>query len=380
VISDQYVSDVPVGAFLSGGLDSSAIVAAMMATGNPPAQTYCIGYEDSELTEKEGFGDDFYYAEMVSKHLGVSHSQIRVSPPTERDLAELVWTLDEPQADVAPLFVQTICQAAKAEGIKVLMSGAGGDDIFTGYRRHRAAALRAQYRGVLTAATPFAQFIQSGRSAVHRKSRRFLELMKGDDETFIDKAFEFNDPQMVNACLSSAVKKRLECSQGDQNWQSRLVEMPEAPLTERVLRMELFGFLPDHNLNYTDKASMRAGVEVRVPLLDQRLVAFAASIPTREKLRGASEKWILKQAARDRLPPAVLNRKKTGFGGPVRGWVTGAWSPLIDTLLDAEDLDHLFDREAIRSLIQANKARSVDGSYLLFSIYMVQQWIRRFAQ
>lgn len=380
VVSDQCVSDAPIGAFLSGGVDSSAIVAAMAATGNAPRQTYCIGFKGDRLAE-EGFADDLAYARDVAAKLNVPFTPLFVEQPSADDIEALVYTLDEPQADPAPLYVAAIAEAARADGVKVLLSGAGGDDIFTGYRRHRAAALRARGGarfGQLLDALPVAGVGIIGRVWERRIDK--LRYMLGDsDAEFLIRAFEFNPRERALACLSA--EARHEIAAAPSIWLEEALEKTAGwPLVERMLDLELNGFLPDHNLNYTDKASMAHGVEVRVPFLDARLLSYARGVPWQCKVRGLSEKWALKQAVGSRLPPAVLTRRKTGFGGPVRLWLQGQMGGMIEDLFASQSFRErgMFDVAAIRAACRDLRSGARDNAYLILAIAMAELWMRRF--
>jgi asparagine synthase (glutamine-hydrolysing) len=154
-----------------------------------------------------------------------------------------------------------------------------------------------------------------------------------------------------------------------------------APLLERMLYMELHGFLPDHNLNYTDKASMAHGVEVRVPLLDTRLIAFASALPPSLKVRFGAEKWLFKRAVAERLPRRVLMRKKTGFGAPVRRWLRGPMRGMVEDILGSQSFRErgLFDNLGVRRLLDDTRAGRRDGAYLILALVMMELWLRQFA-
>lgn len=379
VVADQCLSDVPVGAFLSGGVDSSAIVASMVATGHRPAMTYCVGYEGAGL-EEEGFGDDLVFARDFAASLGVPLKAIIVGPMQTADLERLVHHLEEPQADPAPLYVEGISQAARADGVKVLLSGAGGDDVFSGYRRHTAAALRSN-AGVFGRATGKAATL-AARMVPGSMGRRLAKagyMLDGSDEEFLIRAFEFTPCADVNACVTEDVRRARRIA-GPNGLEMALTASAGGHLLDRMLAMELAGFLPDHNLNYTDKASMAAGVEVRVPFLDERLVAFAGSLPRHLKVRRGKAKWLLKEALRDRVPDTILNRKKTGFGAPVRFWVAGPMRGMIEDIFASTVFRRrdLFDLGGVRRLLDDTVSGRRDGAYLVLAIVMVELWLRRF--
>jgi asparagine synthase (glutamine-hydrolysing) len=329
---------------------------------------------------EEGFSDDLEHAQHVAAHLGVALSEIRVAPPSAEDLAGMVRTLDEPEADPAPLYVEAIARVARADGIKVLLGGTGGDDIFTGYRRHKAAALRARAGGVAGAGAVALRLL--GRFASGPASRRLAKLrylFTGSDEEFLLRAFEFVPRADGLACLSADARAQIAADTSD--WlEQAIVRSRGRPLVDRMLSLELQGFLPDHNLNYTDKAAMAHGVEVRVPLLDNRLVAFSRIIPWQLKTTLLDEKWIFKQAVAPRLPSAVVTRTKTGFGGPVRHWIAGPLRGLVDDVITSRSFHDrgLFDRAAIERTFARTIDGRQDGAYQIFAVVLAELWMRAF--
>jgi asparagine synthase (glutamine-hydrolysing) len=377
VVSEQCVSDVPVGAFLSGGVDSSAIVASMVKTGHRPAQSYCIGFE-GDAALKEGFGNDLYFAKIAADSLGVSLKTMYMKAPKADEFEKLAYILDEPQADPAPLYVAAISEAARSDGVKVLLGGTGGDDIFSGYRRHVAASLRTRL-GPLRLAFGIAPDIpRSGPTG--RRLSRLIDMMRGDCENFLERSASFNDPALARACLSDEALNAAD-SQPNTHWINAIADRRHRPLVERAIRLERFGFLPDHNLNYTDKASMAHGVEVRVPFLDPRMIAFADSLPLNYKVRGLEAKWLLKQAVESRVPKAITRRMKTGFGGPVRAWINGPLAPALQDVMASASFRHsgLFDPFAVEKVRLGTASGAVDGAYILLAIMMIEFWKSAFA-
>lgn len=378
VVRDQCVSDVPIGAFLSGGIDSSAIVHAMAAADHRPKQTYCIAFAGPSL-EDEGFGDDLSHARLMARRVGVPLTEITVDQPEVEALERLAWMLDEPEADPAALYVAAIAAAARADGIEVLLGGTGGDDIFSGYRRHKAAALRARL-GHLAAAVPLRWMAGLGRGGpLARRLEKLGYLLDGSDEDFLLRAFEFNRRAAALACLSADVSG--EAGGHDDRLRDALRESRGAPLLERMLHLELSGFLPDHNLNYTDKASMAHGVEVRVPFLAPRLVELASRIPWQLKTRGLAEKWILKAAVADWLPPEIIKRRKTGFGAPVRVWLRrGRLREAAHDLLASRRMRErgIYNPAAIDALLRDTMSGRRDGAYLVLALMMLELWLRQF--
>ena len=307
-VKRQMVADVPVGAFLSGGLDSSSVVAyarELSTDGSFPCFT--IGFR-SEVFQREGLADDLPYAQKVAQHLGVDLHTIWVGSEMAEHFEDMVYQLDEPQADPAALNVLFISQLARQNGIKVLLSGAGGDELFTGYRRHYALSLERWWgrlprklRGVMRAASQHAPADKPwGRRLA--KAFRYAHL---DGDARIAGYFQWIDPSLLHG-LNGPLLKENEPEDPAQPCLDALASLPPAvePIN-RMLYLDAKFFLTDHNLNYTDKMSMAHGVEARVPLLDPDLMAFAARLPTRFKQSGATGKWIFKKAMEGILPRDV---------------------------------------------------------------------------
>src|SRR5215472_158800 len=287
-VQRQMVADVPVGAFLSGGLDSSAVVAfARRASPDTRLQCFTIALDRADA-KREGMADDLPYAESVARHLGVDLHAVMVGPEMADELPSMIYHLDEPQADPAPLNVLFISRLARKHGIKVLLSGAGGDDIFSGYRRHRSLALEHHwswlpqwFRSELATA---ARALPARPEAVRRlaKAFRYAGL---DGDARLTSYFYWLDPRQLDELLSPSFR---DATLDTEPLASSLAELPEdVPALNRMLYLERKHFLPDHNLNYTDKMSMAVGVEVRVPLLDPDLVGLAARMPLHYKQRGS---------------------------------------------------------------------------------------------
>lgn len=376
IVAEQCTSDVPIGAFLSGGVDSSAIVASMMATGNAPQNTYCIGFTGAGMAD-EGFSDDLTHAQAVAKHLGVPLTPIMADIDVMlKRLPDMAYVLDEPTADPAPLFVEDISRAARADGIKVLLGGTGGDDVFSGYRRHATARFRETLGGfgapagmVLGVASTFL------KGANKRRASKFAELLQLNDEDFLLNAFQTNSNAKAWHVLNGDLRNELA-----DGWRNALhtarEESKGQSLLNRLLYMELFGFLPDHNLNYNDKASMLAGVEGRVPFTDKRLLSWMADVPPENKLRKTHLKWFLKEAFKSGLPPEVMSRSKAGFGAPMRGWLAGKGASLVnDTLFSGQAGTELFDRKALQKLWADTRMGTVDGTSSILAACMLVWWL-----
>ncbi len=383
-VERQLLSDVPVGFFLSGGLDSSLIVAlARKLRPGVPLQAFTIDTTGVESTE--GFVSDLVYARKAAQHLDVT---LEVVDPT-LDLLPLfdriIWHLDEPQADAAPMNVLAICERAKEMGYKVLLGGTAADDLFSGYRRHEALALEPWLSWV-------PRWLRSWMTAAARQLpsrpalfRRLRKLSAGISKTPVDRMvgyFSWIDPDRVRALLSPQSRERLGGYDPLETLKAYLNEIPneKSPLNQ-MLYVELQSFLVDHNLNYTDKLSMATGVEVRVPYLDIDLVEFSTTIPLDLKMRGRVTKYLLRKVAERYLPHDVIYRPKAGFGGPVRKWILDDLGPMIKERLSIDRIAQrgLFDPLAVRQLIEDNRTGKIDAAYTVWTLLAIESWCMQFA-
>ena len=382
-VERQLVSDVPVGAFLSGGLDSSCVV-AMMRRAQPDRRPVCytIGFRDGG--DIDGSPADLPYARRVARHLDADLREIVVGPEIIGHLEPMLYHLDEPQADPAPINALLIARRAREDGVPVLLSGTGGDDLFSGYRRHLAVRLRGlvpPLPGLVRAAVAgWARSAPAAGDALRRVRRALVRAdLRGD--AWLASLLAWSSAGERRPLFSPALRRRLEGRDELESLARSLADIPrERDPLNRLLYLEGRHFLADHNLNYTDKMGMAAGVEVRVPLLDTGLIDFAARIPPGLKQRGRQGKYILKRAMEPLLPREVVYRPKTGFGAPLRRWMRRELRPMIDDVLSEDALRRrgLFDAAAVRALIRRDRAGRVDAAYPIFGVLCVELWCRLF--
>ena len=377
----QMVSDVPLGAFLSGGLDSSAVV-AFACEKNPDIRCFTIDAADGQ---EDGFADDLPYAKRVAKYLGVSLDIISINSNQMADNFEsMVAQLDEPLADPAPLNVIYISKLARKNGIKVLLSGVGGDDLFTGYRRHHAVQLEKYWKWLPQSFKEGLENITKKLNLDKPRWRRVAKLFNGasmsGDESLIN-YFRWNGDSILQPLYTTEFRDQLNNSAASEPMLDFLKPLSSSvsPL-ERMLELEKRFFLADHNLIYTDKMSMAAGVEVRVPFLDIELVKFAAQIPIKYKQNGMVGKWVLKKAMEPYLPNDVIYRPKTGFGAPLRRWMKYELRELLGDILSVDSLNQrgIFEAKTVQKLIKNNDLGTIDASYTLLSLMCVEIWCRQF--
>ena len=380
-VQRQMVADVPVGSFLSGGLDSSAIVAFAKEI-NPDIHCFTI---ESVGGHEKGTTDDLPYARKVAQHLGVPLDGVSINANRMAgDLERMVSQLDEPLADLASLNVLYISKLAREQGMKVLLSGSGGDDLFTGYRRHRALQAERYWRwlplGMRSGLAQVTGSLDQSRAITRRVSKLFSGAALEGDARLVE-YFRWGREADLLALYTPETRKALGIELAATPMLDFLQPLPTtvAPL-DRMLALEQRFFLADHNLTYTDKMSMAVGVEVRVPFLDEDLVDFAARIPLCLKQHGSEGKWILKKAMEPYLPHEVIYRPKSGFGAPLRRWMQHDLSELLGDLLSLDSLRRrgLFEPSAVQKLIADNDSGRVDASYTLLSLLCIEIWCRSY--
>jgi asparagine synthase (glutamine-hydrolysing) len=380
-VQRQLLSDVPVGAFLSGGLDSSSLV-SMASESIPRLACFTI---DVQGESEQGTADDLPYAKAVAAHLGVPLHPVRIDSSTMADHLEImVRDLDEPIADPAALNVRFISQLARQMGYKVLLSGTGGDDLFSGYRRHQVATWMTNWQWVPRSVRRSLERMTASMDQRRPILRRIAKLFNGlplEGNDLLVNYLRWSRPDQVESLFSDAAREQMGVEGAAAPMITFLADMPPGTTTlQRQLAMEQQFFLGDHNLIYTDKMSMAVGVEVRVPFLDLELVELAGRIPDHGKIRRGVLKWVLKEAVKDRLPRNVIHRPKTGFGAPVRRWILGRWRPLIDDYLGESNLKRrgIFDPRAVQALVKANESGTIDASYTVLSLLCIEIWMRQF--
>ncbi|MBL0293420.1 MAG: asparagine synthetase B [Saprospiraceae bacterium] len=382
-VQRQLLSDVPVGFFLSGGLDSSLIVAIArkILPKNSDIRCYTI---DTGEEDYEGFVSDIHYARKAANHLNVDLVEIKSEPTDIVNLDKMVYHLDEPQADIAPIHVLNICQQARNDGYIVLLGGTAGDDLFSGYRKHQSLYFERYFKYIPGFAKDiFSNVIKSIKSnnpTFRRIKKVVAELHKSTEERLL--GYYAWLPLNTNKGL---FKPKISQTSKDYNPEQILVDSlknisKEKSLLNKMLFWDMKYFLTDHNLNYTDKLSMATGVEVRVPFLDLELVDFSTKIPPSMKLKGKTTKYLLRKVAERYLPHDIIYRPKTGFGSPVREWVLGDLQTEINERLSRNNIEKqgIFSYEAVANLIEDNQNGKIDASYTILSLLTIDSWIKQF--
>jgi len=383
-VAAHLVADVPVASFLSGGLDSS-LITAIAARSDPGIEAWTITFRQQDQ-RLEAMPDDAVYARKMAAHLGIRLHEIEIAPDVVDLLPRMVDVLDEPIGDPAAINTVLMCQAAREAGVKVLLSGMGADELFGGYRKHLACLLGARYRRTV----PHALRTRVVAPGVHRLpvaaggrglrytrwAKRFLSFAELEEEAAFRRSYTLYDPPQLAGMLDPALAAHVD---GVVDAHRRMYE--EASFADTVNRMCLTDsrlFMVGLNLTYTDRSSMSASTEVRVPFVDTEVFSAAFSFPGSSKIRGRTQKVPLREAAAGWLPDEVLHRPKAAFGAPLRAWIGNELAPLIDdVLLDGELVSTGFlRRDPLRQLVAEQRSGRSDQSKQLWQLLSMELWYR----
>ena len=381
VIGDRMVADVPLGAFLSGGIDSSTVVALMQAQSDRPIKTFSIGYH-------EGAYNEAAHAAEVARHLGTDHTERYVAPEDAfAVLPDLPTLFDEPFADSSQIPTYLVSKLAR-ESVIVSLSGDGGDELFAGYNRHlwgpRVAAmhrlpypLRRALRRALQAPQP-AQ-IDTIYAAVEPFLPDALKMrLPGEKMQKVATLLGLRDAEALYLHLRSNIADPATYIAGIDHHRPPEIAAPSgASAAEAMMFRDQCSYMPDDVLTKVDRASMAVGLEARVPLLDHRLVAFAWSLPLGLKLQNNTTKWVLRQVLYRHVPQALIDRPKMGFGVPIDSWLRGPLREWAGDLLspDAMRARGYLNPEPVQTLWAEHLSGESNHSHKLWNVLSFQAWL-----
>ena len=374
----QMVSDVPIGAFLSGGIDSSAVVAFMARHSDRPVKTYAIGFGGGAA---EAFYNELPYAKRVADLFGTEHREIIVKPDVVSLLPRLLWHMDEPIADTAFITTYLVSEFARRD-VTVILSGVGGDELFGGYRRYLGSHYQAyfgrlpssvrrlavalgrklpsdRHSAIMNASRLAKGFLSSAGLPLEERYRSYVEVFGHEEAASLLRDSRRSGHGLLDAAFASS-------SSDDE--------------LNRMFRADVMTQLPDDLLLLTDKMSMAVSLECRVPFLDHELVELAARMPQDVKIRGGRLKHALKGALAGILPTDILERKKRGFGTPMGAWLKRDLKPMLATMLSASAVEArgIFHKRAIDDLVAAHEAGRIDGTDRLIALLNLEVWARMY--
>ena len=375
-VRDQMVSDVPIGAFLSGGIDSSAVVAFMARHSSQPVKTYSIGFHGSTGAQ---LYNELPYARQVAERFDTDHHEIVVQPDVATLLPELLWHMDEPISDAAFITTYLVSKFARQD-VTVILSGVGGDELFGGYKRYLDEHYRSLYHRVPGLRTgviaPLAKLLPSDRhNRLLNKMRLAKAFIAADAMPFPERYRAYM--QMFDASERQAMMRGKPGSFDDCIARGFADAQTDDPLRQ-LMDVDFATQLPDDLLMLTDKMSMAVSLECRVPLLDQRLVELAAGMPGLIKMRGGELKHVMKEALGDVLPGNILYREKRGFGAPMGAWLRAELAPLLHHVLSRDSIVRrgLLNPDAVEATIREHEQQKADRTDHLLGLINLEIWCR----
>ncbi|MDD5368676.1 MAG: asparagine synthase (glutamine-hydrolyzing) [Anaerolineaceae bacterium] len=380
----RMISDVPIGALLSGGIDSSIIVSLMAKNSTGPINTFSIGFDEKDYNELDA-------ARSVADRYRTTHHEIILKPDVMEILPDIVWYLDEPMADSSVVPTYYVCQAAR-QNVTVVLNGDGGDECFGGYNSYRAIKLDYYYgllpdkvrhgfidpvilkssnvKSDLYLLSRLSRFVQSSYLPLPNKFLRWMQL--------------FNNDQRLSLYRPEVMENFGKVLETDQPSENYLLDKFEAYAgcpsdIDKVTAVDLNTYLPGDLLVKMDRMSMANSIEARSPLLDQEIVEWSVSLPDSYKIKLLNGKYILKQAFKNDLPPALLRRKKHGFGIPINKWLrTDLHAFSKEIIFDKSSIVlELFNEGLIRDMIAAHKAGHIDCSQEIWSLMVFSLWYEK---
>ena len=389
-VEAQMVGDVPIGAFLSAGLDSSSIVAMLAQASRQPLRAYTITYPPKHRVGENAL-DNPQVPARLARRLGFVNQQILVEPDVADLLPRLIWHMDEPVADPAIIPAYLVCREASKQST-VLLSGVGGDELFAGYRKHSAhywaqayqkipSSWRRWIEGSLTSLPDLLATRAKGGVRLAKKMARSASLPPA--ERFVANC-TYLDGEQKAALYTPALQNQVsKLDPAVQHWAS-FEQVRDADFLNRMLYLDTKIFMPSLNLNYNDKMSMASSVEVRLPFLDRELAEFVAwNVPPRLKLKGFLRpvtKHIFREAMRDVLPAEVLKQPKAGFAAPVDYWLAHDLREMVDDLLSESRIRQrgLFRHDAVRAYVNEHRSGKHDWSMQVWQFLTLEVWMQTF--
>jgi asparagine synthase (glutamine-hydrolysing) len=373
-VRSHLVSDVPLGAFLSGGVDSSVVVGLMAKASGGRVKTFSIGFDEPAF-------DELDHARTVARHFGTDHHEFVVKPDALGILDDLVSHFDEPFADASAIPTWYVSQIAR-QHVTVVLSGDGGDELFGGYDRYvphpRVLAFdRYSPRALRRVAAIAARALPHGA-----RGKNFLRHVSRDDQGRYLDAIRFFGSDEKPALLSTEVRRQLTGADPELQLARHFARFRHLPWPSQMMRFDAETYLPEDVLTKVDRMSMAHSIESRVPLLDNEVIRFASSLPASMKIKNGRRKHILKEVAATLLPKAIIDRRKQGFGVPIGVWFRkgGLRELFADTLLSSSAMQRGYFQPAfVRQLVNEHLAGTRDHTLRLWQLVVFERWHRLYA-
>lgn len=373
-VGTRLISEVPLGAFLSGGVDSSAVVGLMSQIMSEPVKTFSIGFNEDSF-------DELKFARVAARHFGTDHHEFILTPDFVDVVDDLVWHFDEPFADSSALPTYMVSKLAR-EHVTVVLSGDGGDELFAGYTRYLTDRDRSGLERLPRAVRqnlirPLSEALPHGA----RGKNYLFNISLDAAGRYIDSISHFNGPRK-RSLYSNEVKTKMNGSfaRGEKLFRQIAVSAASVDAVENLLYLDSKTYLPGDILTKVDRMTMAASLEARSPLLDHKLIEYVTRIPSSMKLRGSETKYIFKRAIRDLVPHEILRREKQGFGVPINEWINLQLKDRITgDLSDRRSLERgYFDPKYVGLLLDEHSRGRRDHSHALWTLWMLELWHRRY--
>ncbi len=383
-VNRHMVADVPVSSFLSGGLDSS-LISVIAKKINNKLSTFTIGTSDKDQ-KVESMPDDEKYAKILADAFNFDHHVIKINPNIINDLPEMVRVLDEPIGDPAAINTYLICKAAREKGVKVLLSGMGADEIFFGYRRQKATLLALRFNKlpgfIKKAATKTVNILPVklfGKGfKLGRWAKRFIGFANMPIHEAYMRSYSYYNRTELKALLIPDYWGAID---EINNEHKKIFESKfKDDAINKICYTDINMFMLGLNLTYTDRASMAASVEVRVPFIDKIVITKAMQVPGKLKIKKGESKYILKKAAERFLPKKIIYRSKASFGAPIRSWISGDLKSMVDDILSKENIDKrgFFNFEFVKQIIENDRNGIEDNAYQIYQLLTLELWCREY--
>jgi asparagine synthase (glutamine-hydrolysing) len=370
----RMVSDVPLGALLSGGIDSSVVVGLMAEISDEPVHTFSIGFPEDASFDERG------YAAMAAERFGTHHTEFAVEVDAVGLLDHLVWHHDGPFADSSAVPTYLVCKLAR-EHVTVVLNGDGGDEIFAGYDRFKGAMLS---RLIPPAAAPPLRALSRliprthGYYSPRKRAERFLELAERPIQDRYQSWISVFAPDRLPEVLGPEARSRADLAAATLAMNVSYAEAAGAPLLDRILYANFANYLPDDLAVKMDRMSMASSLETRSPFLDTSMIDFMARVPAGTKVGLRHVKPVLRRAFWPLLPPEIWNRRKHGFGVPIAHWFRDGLRPLFEdeVLASGARTADLLDRHELRTLWDEHQAKERDHSFRFWTVLTLERWLR----
>jgi asparagine synthase (glutamine-hydrolysing) len=371
-VSSHLISDVPLGAFLSGGIDSTIVVALMSRLMGRQVKTFSIGFDEAAYDERP-------YARNVARHLGTDHHELVVRPDALSILDQLIWHFDEPFADVSAIPTWYVSRLA-AEHVTVVLSGDGGDELFGGYERYlphpNVERFDRHAAGVGRALAAAAW-----RRIPHGvRGRNFLRHVARDPQGRYLDSVTFYHADERRALLSSDVRSELADWDAERYFSAPFARLGQLPVTSQMMAFDFETYLPEDCLTKVDRMSMAHSIESRVPLLDQGVIDFAARLPGRFKIHNGMRKHLLKALAYRLVPRELLERPKQGFAVPIGAWFKGSMREAFGDILASASARQrgYFDYRFVDRILDEHLSGKRDHALRLWQLLVFELWLRQY--